>query len=124
MASVTLKHVWIHNAADLSDFVVLPWSEMSVEPARKAEVRTRAGGRQVIVSSPARWRTATITFPLVDRTSLATLEDWCGTRVFVRDSRGRTMFGMFPVVNITERRNNHEPVVGLTLREVSGTVEV
>lgn len=124
MASVTLKQTWIHDADDLDTSVRIPWSELTVEPSRQAQVRTYAGGRQRLVTGPARPRTATLTFPLVDRATLDTLEGWCGTRVFVRDTRGRTMFAMYPALRVSERRTDHRPSVSLTLHEITDSVEV
>ena len=124
MVTVTLNEVWIHDADDHADDVRLRWADLTVEPSRHAEVRTYAGGRQRIVTGPARPRSGTVTFPLVDRSSLDKLEDWCGRKVMIRDSRGRVLFGMFPSFQISERRTDHRPIVTLSFREVSGTVEV
>ena len=124
MASVTLKETWIHDATDMATFVRIPWSELTVEPSRQAQVRTYAGGRQRLITGPARPRTATLTFPLTDRDALDMLEGWCGTMVFVRDTRGRTMFAMYPSLNISERRIDHRPVVSLALHEVTASIEV
>ena len=120
MATVDFGTVWVQSAADLSDGVELGLRAWSSPTAAVVEVRRRAGGRLVSVSTPGVSRKVMATVAITDRDDLSWLEGMCGALVLVRGARGQRVWGVFDLVEGPEQTWPEFPIdVQFTLSEVT-----
>lgn len=102
MAAVTLGHLWLHDADDLSDVLVLRLRGMSSTPERRAERREYAGGRFRLVRGPQTVSTLTVDLSQVTSVQVARLEGWTSRVLMLRDPAGRKMFGFFDQFDVED----------------------
>lgn len=124
MAGVTLTRVWFHDGADLSDYLVLPWLDLSEAREVPGETRTYAGGRRRAVRRAGTARTFSLAFPYVTPSQLEDLLEREGVEQLYRDSRGRLERGNFWRPQIAERRNSSIVSVSLTFEPITWTEAV
>ena len=88
---------------------------------RNVQVRTYAGGRRRIISTPQRTRSTALTLRLVADSDLETLRGWAGEILLLRDGQGWRRWGTFDGVQVSTVRPSPEaPVhdVALTWQDV------
>lgn len=120
MASVTVPTVLIAPADDLAAQIELDVSALSDEDGVMGEVRTYASGRRRSVSRVGRARSLPIAFDVVgQRDLLALIKSWCGLVVFVRDPRGRKVWGVYYSVTVKEAIVVDKAEVSFTLTEIT-----
>lgn len=102
---IVLTKLWVHNAADYSDLVVLP-QKPGATVGFSAEVsrRARADGSWQTVRGPGTDQTLPIITSMVDRATADWLARMVGRRVMLRDSRGRIVWGVFGDLKLLEAR--------------------
>lgn len=99
MASVTLTDLWLHSAADHSDFVRLAQNAEAEVYDQPVEVRRYANGRLRSVTRPGTQQTLTFTLPLVSRSDYDELLSRVGSLQLLRDQRGRILWGIIGEVD-------------------------
>lgn len=119
MASLTLTRLWIHSAADLSDYLVLPWVQSSEDVTVQGQVRTYANGRRRSVSRPGAATRLPYTLPYVSPAQLEDLRGRVGVLQMVRDSRGRLHWGQFWSLQVSERPTSTFKTVSFVLEVVT-----
>ena len=95
MASVTLGDFWLNLASDPSQFVVIRRAASTWSTSQSGEVRQYASGRLRTISRGGRTGQTTAHVRTTDMALIATLTDWIGQTVCVRDERGRKAFGVY-----------------------------
>lgn len=120
MASITLSELWLHNGADLADYVTSQgFASQSSDRSARGEVRTYAGGRQRIIRRAGTPDRITVTLPSVSRAVVTWLEDHAGQLCLLRDPRGRKIWGTFWTVSVSEKAGSALPDVSLELQSVT-----
>ena len=122
MASVQLRKVWLHDAANPVNRHEF-WSNRPADDRDYGgEVRTMANGRRRIITNAQRSQTLPITLVDVTDSQLEWLESFAGRLVMYRDPKGRLLFCTFFTLGVEEYRDfNYE--VTLTLQEVTYSIE-
>lgn len=124
MASVELYDLFIHNAADLTDFITIDvFGGFSAPEQTRGEVRTYSAGRRRVVRRPGRSKTITATFPTT-RERIAQFEEWVGETVMLRDPVGRLIFGVYFEVGQDETDGGEWVDVSLVIEEITYSVAV
>lgn len=124
MASVTLTEAWLHDAGDHADYVRIKVASISEQASRDSEVRRYAGGRLRTITGPARPGAINVVFDRVERPQLDWLRQRSGEHVMFRDPKGRVEFVSYGQLDIEEVAGRLWARLTMTLRVVSGTVEV
>jgi len=119
MASVELTRVWLHDEADLSDFVTLKARGIEASPARDVKRRRYAGGRVRAISTQARFRTVSFEAVQVSRDTLAWLDDRLGSLLMYRDPRGRVWWGFIADLPTEEQLWTTDAWLQLTFQAVT-----
>lgn len=121
MAHVTLTELWVHLASDLSQYVTTRgFGAEDVSVSKPVDVRTTASGRRRSFTKAGGGSTISVTFPRADRETIATLEEWAGVPVMVRDPSGRLVWGVYGAVDTPEAAGQtHEADVSFTLTSTS-----
>lgn len=118
MASVTLGDFWINLGSDLSQHVVLRRQSSAWSRPQTGDVRQYAAGRSRAVLKGGRTGTTTLHVRTTDFALVDTLHSWVGQRVFIRDERGRSAWGVYfdvPETDAEARRVEFD----LTIQHVS-----
>lgn len=116
MASVTLTRLWLHDAADLSDFITVRTAELGEVPAVHGEVRRYANGNLRAVRRAGTARQVRVRLRPSVRSDVDQIAAWTGRRLMLRDSRGRKLWGVYWDPQVTE-------VPGVDRADVSFTFE-
>lgn len=124
MAMIMLDKLWLQEADNQAEHIAVRVASIDVTSARRAEVRSRAGGRQVVVNSPTRPRAVNVQLVRVSRSSAEWIEARLGDRLFLRDPRGRALFVAILSFELVEAKGFDVVDVRFAAREVSGTVAV
>lgn len=127
MASVTLDELWIHQVADLTQFVRVYMGSLNEESGVTGEVRRYANGVTRAITTLGTTRRVRVELPYVARADYETLESWVAQPVMVRDPLGRKVFGMFFAVSADEQPIGDISTIlraGFDLSELSLSEEV
>ena len=124
MATVNLTEVWLHDEDNHADYVRIKAATISEQATRTSEVRRYAGGRLRTITGPARPGTIQVTFDRVERDELAWLRERTGDHLMFRDPKSRVRFVSYGAIDVEEVPGRDWVQLSVTLREVSGTVEV
>lgn len=124
MATVTLTEVWIHDAAEPSNYVTSDgFGTGGPTDAARGEVRTYAQGRRRVIRRAGRSRTYDRTFPAVSDAWLEWMGDHIGSTVMVRDPKGRLFFGVFWSLDVTDLPGGAPPDVTVEFEDVTYSIE-
>jgi len=85
--------------SDLSDVLLISQTSETYVEARRSNVRTYAGGRRRVVSSPGETQSLSLSFSFLERADYFRLMDLRGIAVLFRDQRGRKVFGLFASIS-------------------------
>jgi hypothetical protein len=124
VSAVALRGLWLNDAVDPSDALVLPlapgWKEADQVPG---EVRTYAGGRTRLVRRAGLARTLTPAFRLLTAAQVADLRARAGRTQWVRTSTGVKWAGVFlnPQVTWVTSAGGGMAQVSLTLTELTSS---
>lgn len=128
MAGVTLTQAWVHNAADLDDYVAGDWVSGTATPSAPVEVRTYASGRRREVRGKGNDKSIAVGLRMIDRDTADWLDAMTGHRVLYRDPGKRVAWGVYQSVALTEvgtLADGSMPLdASFTLLVVTGTAEV
>lgn len=102
MATLTLTDLYVHDAADLSDYTTVGQNAEMVDTSQPVEVRRMAGGRFRSVSRPGAQRVVQLTCRGVTRAEYVDLRSRVGVPVLVRDQRGLRLWGVIGSVSASE----------------------
>ena len=96
-ATVTLDYVYLHEVADLSNYLRLSADDLVEGTTGSADVRLYGQGNVRRRSAPGVVHTAQIRFELVTRAEKEQLLEWIDADTFLlmRDPRGRVWYGGF-----------------------------
>lgn len=124
MAVVTLTKLWLHEAADLSEY--RSWYSTDRRDGRDqaGEVREYANGRRRLVTTPAKAQKLGVTVRLVTDDDLVWLDDHAGTLLMLRDHRGRVVFGSYFTLDIVDYDDQSGYDVSFAFESVTYSVEV
>lgn len=117
MTTLDLDGAALAPVSDLSDVVILASSTESVSDSESTAIRTYAGGRRRVVSTPASGRTVSVGYELLERSEYDSLLALVGIPILFRDPRQRRVFGVIASISATEL-----PAVDL-IENVSFTIE-
>lgn len=118
MAVLNLGKVWI-NLLDTGVALNAYSADRGQTINRPGEVTTFAGGRERSISQVGRKFQFAVKLRKITRAQLATLDDWAGQLVQVRDHRGLKVFGVYRELSITEWTNPLYVDVSLQVQEVT-----
>jgi hypothetical protein len=127
MAVVSLTDLWLHDAADLSDFVTLEVSELVEVPAIEAPIRRYASGVLRMVRSGEVQHSYAVLCRLPSRSAVDQLREWAGQLLMLRDPLGRKRFGRFEEATFRELAMRDTDIVyevELTFDEITHSEEV
>jgi hypothetical protein len=127
MAAVTLDQLYLHDAADLADYIAHPLEPTSWQPAVPAVRRVLAAGRRRLVRRTGRDDTVTITLRHVPTALVVRLEDdWPGRLLLLREPRGRVWWGFYDQVAVEELVNPAEDLhtITFTFQRLTGSPAV
>ena len=124
MASVDLGHVYLHDASDLETFLRFQTTDRTDARTRGGEVRTYAGGRRRIVTTPRRTQSIGVTLRMVTDDDLDQLEEWAGRLLMYRDHKGRLVFGTFLTFDVADYKGGAEHDVTLSFETATHSIEV
>ena len=124
MASLTFVELYLHDAADLTDYLALPVNGISDSPTQDLDVRTYAGGRRRVVRRPSLPRQVSVDFAALTTANREALQAWIGTLLLLRDLRGRKFYGVYDSLNVSEIKGMERAAVSLAFTEVTFTEEV
>lgn len=104
MAYVELKAIYIHDASDLSDYIVLEFfGTHGFEVDTDDEVRTRGQGREQAVRSLRQAQTIQVDVPVASQAQWRWLRDHQKTTVMYRDPRGELAYGIYSRLGVSHR---------------------
>jgi len=89
---VTFTATWITDLATLASVQVFK-TDRTEQDALDVQVRSYAGGRRRIISTPTRVRSSALTFQRMSDADVETLRGWCGRMLLLRDFLGWRRFG-------------------------------
>lgn len=125
MAVVTLRTLWLNNAADPSKSQSFPLMKaLQVTTARKGEVREYSAGRLRSVTKRGGKRSLTASLPHCTREQVAWLEQQQSQLLCVRDDRGRKFWAVYYDLPVDEHFYNTDADLQLVLNEVTHTEAV
>ena len=126
MATVTTEDVWIHDAADLDDYIRLDHAvAISHTPSARATRRRYAGGRTRSVTRVGVVSDLTVQAEFVTLEQEQWLESKAGRRLVLRDMRGRIVWGMIPDPSFAEMGGHLTySTCSLKFTGLTGTAEV
>lgn len=122
MASVTLIGLWLHDAADLDDFVVVSQSSMRDEPRVRGRVQSYANGSLRSITRPGKLRAIPVVAPVIDPSITAWLDEKEGRRLLMRPQRRGLYLGHFYDLTVTPNPAFDRDDVAFTF-QVTGTPE-
>jgi hypothetical protein len=91
---VAFVGTWITDVATGTSVKFLKTDRTETDQ-RDVQVRSYAGGRRRIISTPRRERTTPLTLRSVSDTDLEILRDWTGRLLLLRDGQGWRRWGTF-----------------------------
>jgi hypothetical protein len=118
--NVVFTDLWLTDVSNPSVSVHASFTERVASTSVAGQVRTYAGGRRRVITTPA----DTVAFPLtlqaVTAAEVAVLEGWRGKVVLLRDTSGRRVFGSFMALDVRDTWTVDGPLadVGLTVTQV------
>jgi hypothetical protein len=124
MAGVTLSTLYLHDAADLSDYMVLNVSDINETPSSSAIVRAYANGRLRLVTTPELRDELSLRLILVSRADREALSAWRRTLLLLRDPLGHVMHGMYPDLDIAPVCGEDESTISLVFQFIDDDVSV
>lgn len=122
MAVIYLHELWVHNGDDLADYVTCSLRSLDTNRTADSEVRTYGQGRRRVVRGPARPLSGQVEVQLVDRPTLARLDQWAGHDVFIRTPRGHALFAVYHALEVVEHRWTDAVDVAFTFETLSRSV--
>jgi hypothetical protein len=102
MAGVTLTQLYLHDAADLSDYLAINVQDLSDALSAGVSTRDYANGRTRMVSTPSTGSSVSVSLTLVTEADRAALEGWVGTYLMLREPRGRVRWGFYSGLSASE----------------------
>lgn len=124
MASIDLNRLWVHDATDLADHILVRAHSIDEEPSTAGEVRSY-GSRRRIVTTGEESRTAEYEAKFLPRTDLDWLLARRGRLLLWRDHSGRLLWGTVFAVPFSEWKHRSDVVrASWTVVEATHTVEV
>lgn len=124
MASVTLDRCWIHLFDDPATYLRFYTSDRTDDRALDGTVRHYAAGRRRIVLSARATRTIGLTLRQVTDIDLATLDEWRGERLLLRDHRGRLVTGTFFAMSVSDYSDLSGYDVAVVFEETPESISV
>jgi hypothetical protein len=124
MSSITLTRLWIHDAADLAQYVIVDVNELKPTLALTGRFVSLAGGRQRLITTAARSRSLPLSLELVPAADVAQLEAWAGRLLLVRAPHGLLMYGAFLGLEPTWRSADEAETMTLVVTLISHEIEV
>lgn len=124
MALVELDTVYLHDAADLSDFVMLDVESLVEEPEMGGDFRRRAGGRVQLIRRKGRHRRFSVQAVQVSRDTVDWLREHIGSTLLLRDPRQRKAYGAYLEVSVDEVPAVDMAVVSFTFGELTHSESV
>jgi hypothetical protein len=118
MAVLALDRVWI-NRLDTGESVAAPSDDRGLSYEMAGDVRTYAGGRQRAVLQEGVRGAFGFRLVWVDADMVATLKEWMGIPIQVRDHRGQIFTGVYFSVTPTEHKGLVYFDVAISLRFVT-----
>jgi hypothetical protein len=103
MATVRLRHLWVHDADDLSDHVKIDTDRVEVSPAQDVQFHARANGTVTASTVPVRTRTVSAKGWLSDDSVWRWLDVRVGRPVFVRTPDGEAWWAVFAGLPVESR---------------------
>jgi hypothetical protein len=120
MASITLKTLWLTNAADLTDSQSFPLlSKLTATPTIGGAIRRYASGRFRAIAQAGDQNQLAATLPTCDPDQVAWIDAMAGQLLMVRDDRGRKFYGQYFTYQADEHAYDGNTDVTLTVAEVS-----
>jgi hypothetical protein len=96
VTTLELSEAAIAPVSDLSDVLLFCHEVEDYDEGKRSQVRTYAGGRRRVVSSPGGMETVNVAIDWIDRDDYYRLLDLAGAPVLFRGPRGRRVYGVFP----------------------------
>ena len=123
MATVDLTSVWMNLVSVPSDGMQFPMmSKLLVMPERIGEAREYANGRVRLIRKATRKNTFQVVLPECTRTQIQWLEKNIGELMFIRDDRGRRVWGVYFKASIDEHPEDIDLAdVDITFNEITHT---
>lgn len=116
MTAVRLSTVWLNSADDPSDRLELTlMASLEMTTTKPGEVVLGAGGRRRVIVRQGKPLSGSLSVNGADRATIAWLEAHAGTRVWVRDDRGRKTLATYFEVPVSEHAYDDCGDVSLTL---------
>jgi hypothetical protein len=112
---VAFVGTWITDVATSTSVKFLKTDRTETDQ-RDVQVRSYAGGRRRIISTPRRERTTPLTLRSVSEADLEILRDWTGRLLLLRDGQGWRRWGTYAgLVPTTIHPAPHVPVHDVAL---------
>jgi hypothetical protein len=111
--------LWIHEPADLFDYVAAYWDDAGQSHASPGQVRIYGTGETALVSTFGVVVTHTYRLPNLPVDVIAMIEHRCGRVQFFRDSRGNAYHGVYTPTDTSWRRINIAGDVSLVVTEIT-----
>jgi len=123
MAGVTLDRLYLHTAADLSDYLAVYLDDLSESPEGPAEAREYANGRVRLITRPGIKSNVQIRLDLVSAADVQQLRTRAKTLLMLRDPFGRKLWGFYSAFSASQALNGLCDV-SLTFTEITASEEV
>lgn len=124
MAGVTLTQLFLHDAADLSDYIAIDLHDLPSTKEAAAEARTYANGRIRLVTTPAAKQSIAITCRNVSPANRAILEGWTGTFLMLREPWGRVRWGFYASLDDSQWKHKDVVDVSFTFQSITASAAV
>lgn len=121
---VTLNQVWLHDAVDPENYLRFYTIDRADDRERGGAIRSYAGGRRRIITTPNRQQAIPATFRAVTSTQLDQLDDWAGELLMYRDHMGRLEFGTYFKLAIADYKDRSGYDVTITFETITYSIEV
>ncbi len=102
-AMLTIAGTWITDPTTGASMVGLKANRTETDK-RNIQVRSYAGGRRRIISTPQRVRSTPMTLRLVSDADLEVLRGWVGRLLLLRDGQGWRRWGTFDGIQVSTVR--------------------
>lgn len=119
MASVTLNHVYLHDAGRLGDWMRFISADPSDDREVVGTVVSYATGRRRLIVTPARSQELSVTLRNVTDPELDQLDGWAGRVLLYRDHRRRMLYGSFLSLAVSDYVGRSGYDVGLVFQHVT-----
>lgn len=125
MATVTTEYGWLHDAADLEDYITVNVRGQALRPQARVRRQQYAGGRSRSVTRVGSTADTQLDIVHLNRAGFEWLWEKVGRRVMYRSPFGLLVWGFYDAADMPEVGHGRDLVdVRLTIVGLTGTAEV